>query len=753
MMILRCTAALLKKWDFGGEAKPRASTTATGDWFANTFKLGRKEYLLFASAKTLVSVVTRAAPHFSLPEFIPALYGAMLEAGIPEDKVKAEFERLSPIVLSKTNDRRVLGSMTDMIHLMEKAHAREAAYDPTSPEARRKLWDTPFKFLGDLIAPAPALRAAFGEETGLAPMRKPDVDLPAPEGGLFDKLPAPPPAKAPAPAAPATKGDTRFAVRALLQRAEAEEMTPPALLRALADASRDPGGDLSWIIGHDHDEEIVMGAVFLLFKATEEDMLTEAAFDRLAQGAAPVLERALRSADVADRRKAMIGTLMHRLGVPLDVDDFRSCFKDFEGATKELMDRGLKVDATPGSVTAAMEPVGELLSIDGDPIPADAEEWELAENLCARTAKENPSAAAMLLGTVCAAAVWHGLENHKGLAKAIRALVRHDSPEAMWQFGELASWPFGGALAKAAGQVYEEMLKRGLRPRAPFAPEFVKGLVSSNDGSGARQVGLFFKADVGDRDGVLLLCKDTWGLKDVITSYGDPSDLEMVFRHNPHEISHAPCTLELARSLFGDAVHTSLQTGKRLPPNAFLARQYLGEEPIAIEPRTPDLSAYKPVMSGHDPKIAADSAKLADAGIYGGLWYASDAAHDFVRKHQKRGGLPPAKFDQFVREVCVLEGVDLARRMAVNLEVEALAGRAKRKDNQMAARVWSAITGEAVSFADIPYVRELARTAVEMLGESIRQGYGSIAEANQAALDRDDELMRLLNPDAGPLDW
>ena len=548
--------------------------------------------------------------------------------------------------------------------------------------------------------------------------------------------------------------DTRLAVRVLLQRAKAEDQqSVPALLRALAEASRDPGGDLAWFVGHDPDEEISMRATLLLFQATEDGALTDAALDRLREGASPVLTRALRSGDVPDQRKAMIGTMMHRLGVEMDPDEYHACFKDFDGAMRDLMDKGLKFDAAPGSVTALLDPFGKILDCDDGRLPADDEAWMLAEAACIRAIRDNPDAAAMLLGAVCASAIWHGHENHEGLVRAIRELAQSDSPEAMWQFQTLSHWPFGCALAETAGKAYGEMLARGVRPRIAFGPALLKGYVSSNDGSGARQLGLFFKADIGERDGVLLLLKDSWGIKEALTSYGDPSDLEMIFRRPSHEIVHAPCTLELARSLYADAVFTSRERGNRLPPNVYLCRQFLGGDHIAIEPREPDLSAYKSVMSGLSPLVTKKSAKLADTPLYGGLWFASDAAHDFVAKNGKRGTFSKAKFEEFVREVCVLERPELTRRMAVNLEVEALAGRAGKKINHVAACTWMAITSDAVPFAEIPYVRELARTAVEMLSESVRRGFRSISEANQAALERDEAMFRLLNPDADPVDW
>jgi hypothetical protein len=177
----------------------------------------------------------------------------------------------------------------------------------------------------------------------------------------------------------------------------------------------------------------------------------------------------------------------------------------------------------------------------------------------------------------------------------------------------------------------------------------------------------------------------------------------------------------------------SVENGKPLPPRAYLCRQYLWESRIDAQRRTSDLSAYKPLPKADILARVADSAVLLDAPIYGCLWFTSDDAYQFIRQHRKGLTLPADKFDVFVREVCAVEGIELMNRMAANLEVEALAGRAGERMNRIAASVQAAIDGVMTPFRDIHYVRGLAKISVEMIAQNVERGYRSQDEADRDA--------------------
>ena len=84
---------------------------------------------------------------------------------------------------------------------------------------------------------------------------------------------------------------------------------------------------------------------------------------------------------------------------------------------------------------------------------------------------------------------------------------------------------------------------------------------------------------------------------------------------------------------------------------------------------------------------------------------------------------------------------DLARRLAVNLEVEALAVRSSKPASRAAARVWIALTEDVLPFERIPFVRLLCEHAIRAIAASLVKGYGSQEEANRAAIDQDEKEM------------
>ena len=81
--------------------------------------------------------------------------------------------------------------------------------------------------------------------------------------------------------------------------------------------------------------------------------------------------------------------------------------------------------------------------------------------------------------------------------------------------------------------------------------------------------------------------------------------------------------------------------------------------------------------------------------------------------------------------------------MAMNLEVEAWAGRAHHDPNLMAARTWVALVEDVVPFEDIPHVQTLCRLAIERIGSNLFLGFNSQEEANQAQLEYDTTLQDL----------
>lgn len=82
--------------------------------------------------------------------------------------------------------------------------------------------------------------------------------------------------------------------------------------------------------------------------------------------------------------------------------------------------------------------------------------------------------------------------------------------------------------------------------------------------------------------------------------------------------------------------------------------------------------------------------------------------------------------------------------MAVNLEHEAGAGRARQRINRLAARTWIVLGEGLVAFDELPYTRALAGLSLEVTTHNVALGYRTQDQANQAALEEDQEVQAML---------
>lgn len=96
-----------------------ASDTALGDWYANRVVVDRIPILVLVSSASLLAIVTRAQDLRTLPDRLPDLVATRLRRlGVPKAWVDAETRAMSPVIVSKTQDRSVLGILVDFGKLM-----------------------------------------------------------------------------------------------------------------------------------------------------------------------------------------------------------------------------------------------------------------------------------------------------------------------------------------------------------------------------------------------------------------------------------------------------------------------------------------------------------------------------------------------------------------------------------------------------------------------------------------------------------
>jgi hypothetical protein len=90
------------------------SDTALGDWYVNRVVIDRRPLLLLVSAKSLLPILVPARDVRGLPERLAEIVAARLERlGVDRELVRAEIEAMTPVLVAKTRDRSVLGTMVE----------------------------------------------------------------------------------------------------------------------------------------------------------------------------------------------------------------------------------------------------------------------------------------------------------------------------------------------------------------------------------------------------------------------------------------------------------------------------------------------------------------------------------------------------------------------------------------------------------------------------------------------------------------
>ena len=121
MYAIRPTQVLLKK--LGGavpSADAPAVTTALGDWFVRAHNFGRQRLLLCTSTRSLLTVLTPARDLRSVGDRLcGAVSDLLFSLGAPLEHVNAEIQEMQSHVFASSNDRTVVGSMTDMARMAD----------------------------------------------------------------------------------------------------------------------------------------------------------------------------------------------------------------------------------------------------------------------------------------------------------------------------------------------------------------------------------------------------------------------------------------------------------------------------------------------------------------------------------------------------------------------------------------------------------------------------------------------------------
>ncbi len=150
-MIVRATHKVLESLKIKNSDKDTSTGAVSfmAEWFVNAFSTGRKKHYIFTESKTLYSIIldnhgirTRKDFEHLATDVVFALFkkhGDKLPISLFENAG-------SQIFILKTNNRRIVGSQNDLMHMAQAEYEYSDNYDYT------KVNDNPLSFL-DLATP------------------------------------------------------------------------------------------------------------------------------------------------------------------------------------------------------------------------------------------------------------------------------------------------------------------------------------------------------------------------------------------------------------------------------------------------------------------------------------------------------------------------------------------------------------------------------------------------------------------------
>jgi hypothetical protein len=534
--------------------------------------------------------------------------------------------------------------------------------------------------------------------------------------------------------------DPKVTVRSFLcrQRDESSATDRPAdLLASLCEEAPEPGAALGWLSAYDAEATIREAALIMLFTAAKDPSVPRAARRPLLRAAGRVLLKAFKDPTLSDDLKFDVGPMISLCGLEVSDAEYVTAFQDFESVRARRVEEALRSQScTVDTVERHLESIG-LMSDEGS---VDMDDVDLggALSLASTAARVNPPLGATLLCIITAIAREHGRDD-LDLLLALEEAAATRTPEAAWYLREIAAMPGMAAAGDRALQLSAGLHREGIHPEAR-GPAFQRGHVSGVDGSGSRSLALLFGSALGT-DCFTLLLNDEVGIKDLFCVYEEGEEAARMLCSIPGGIPDGPCDMALARELLGESLAIHGLTSRPVPGRFLLYRYLLGPEPLEARRRSPDLSAYRLEKMPVGPRLVHGSEALAENPLCLQLYCASDDAYRFVERHlvkDRRGrariDTSPADLEEFFQRIVTRGRLAVIGRLAANLEVEALAGRAARAQNRALARLYLAMVREAVPFGDIPFIRALNATGMILIAENLAAGYRTQKEVNEDGL-------------------
>lgn len=116
MYTLRCTQRLLRRLPLALTSPRLTPTTKLGDWYATLLFLRHQHLVLCTSERSLLTVIVPAKNPDMLPVRLRnAAHSLFHVLQLPEPGAASEIDEMKQLVVGKTVNRSVLGSMNEIV--------------------------------------------------------------------------------------------------------------------------------------------------------------------------------------------------------------------------------------------------------------------------------------------------------------------------------------------------------------------------------------------------------------------------------------------------------------------------------------------------------------------------------------------------------------------------------------------------------------------------------------------------------------
>ena len=120
MVNLRCTGKLQKRSRVKLKAEQATSSGKLGDWTCHLVYLGQTQTILCVNHTTRLPIFLTAANGKQFPDRLQhALRIILTHFAVPQSAIYRECSELDTVILAKTNDRSVLGSLNDFAQMAD----------------------------------------------------------------------------------------------------------------------------------------------------------------------------------------------------------------------------------------------------------------------------------------------------------------------------------------------------------------------------------------------------------------------------------------------------------------------------------------------------------------------------------------------------------------------------------------------------------------------------------------------------------